>query len=180
MSKMWSGFVPMLVAALALGAFGCSEVEYADSVSQKNPLDSFELELVAGLNKLRKDAGAPTVTASGCASLNASASSHSDDMRDKGYLDDVGLDGSTTPSRACDAGFAVACDGKIAMAELIAKGNGEGTATLDQWVADPNSKPLLLDPQFVVVGVGRSLGGDSAIWTLDLAAATDPSCAASP
>nr|WP_240806562.1 CAP domain-containing protein [Polyangium spumosum] len=165
-----------MVAALVLGlsSVGCSTVEYADSVSQANPLDAVESDLVGRLNDLRADAGVPALKV--CASLNVSASGHSDDMRDNGYLKEVGPDGSTTASRACEAGFSAACEGTLGMAELLAKGFAGGEQTLTQWAMDPGTEPALVNALFVTLGVGRSMGGESAIWTLDLAAADDPSC----
>jgi uncharacterized protein YkwD len=164
------------VAALALGlaSVGCSTVEYADSVSQANPLDAVESDLVGRLNDMRTDAFVPVLKV--CATLNLSASQHSDDMRDNGYLKDVGPDGSTAVTRACKAGFTAACDETLGMAELLAKGNAGAAQTLDQWAADPGTQPVLVNPDFLTVGVGRSMGGESALWTLDLAGAEDPSC----
>lgn len=160
--------------ALAPWAVGCSTVEYADSVSQANPLDAVESDLVGRLNDMRTKAGVPVLKV--CATLNQSASAHSDDMRDKGYLKDVGPDGSTTVTRACEAGFSAACEGTLGMAELLAKGNASAAPTLEQWAADTGTQPVLVDAGFVTLGVGRSMGGETAIWTLDLAAADDPSC----
>jgi len=164
-----------LVTVLGLTSVGCSEVTYEDDTSQANPLDAWESELVGALNDLRTASSVPALKV--CASLNTSASKHSDDMRDKNYLDDVAGDGSTPPIRACGAGYTAACEGNIAMSELLAKGNADGKSTLDQWNKDVNTSPVLKDPQFVVVGVGRSLGGEAGIWTLDLAGMDDPSCA---
>jgi uncharacterized protein YkwD len=153
---------------------GCSTVEYADSVSQANPLDAVESELVVQLNQMRTNAGVSVLKV--CSTLNKSASAHSDDMRDKGYLKDVGLDGSTSVTRACEAGFSVACDGTVGMAELLAKGYAGAAQTLEQWAADTTTQPVLVNGDFLTLGVGRSMGGEAAIWTLDLAAAEDPSC----
>ncbi|MDI1444824.1 CAP domain-containing protein [Polyangium sp. 6x1] len=167
--------LPVLAAlGLAPWTLGCSTVEYADSVSQANPLDAIESDLVGRLNDMRTKAGVPILKV--CATLNQSASAHSDDMRDKGYLKDIGPDGSTAVTRACEAGFSVACDGSIGMAELLAKGNAVASATLDQWAADTGTQPVLVNGDFLTVGVGRSMGGETAVWTLDLAAADDPSC----
>jgi uncharacterized protein YkwD len=165
-------FLTYFVVALAIT--GCTSVEYADKVSVANPLDPFELDVRDQLNALRTTAGVPALTV--CASLNVATSAHSDDMRDKNYLSDVGPDKSTTPTRACDAGYQPACVGTAAMVEFIAKGHGEGTNTLDQWKADPKSSALLTAPEFVVMGLGRSLGADYPIWTLDMADQTDASC----
>jgi uncharacterized protein YkwD len=165
-------FLAHFLAAMALT--GCSSVEFADKVSQANPLDEFEQDLVNKLNELRQGAGVPTLAV--CASLNVATSAHSDDMRDKNYLSDVAPDKSTTVTRACDAGYEPACLGIPAMVEFIAKGKGEGSVTLDQWKMDPESNVLLTKPEFVVVGVGRSLGADQPIWTMDVADRTDASC----
>jgi uncharacterized protein YkwD len=160
------------LAALTLG--GCSSVEFADKVSVANPLDEFELDLVARLNELRVGAGVPVLDV--CASINVATSAHSDDMRDKNYLSDMAPDMSTTPTRACDAGYAPACAGSAGMVEFIAKGHGEGSETLDQWQKDVSTGDMLTRAEFVVVGVGRSLGADQPIWTMDMADKPDSSC----
>jgi uncharacterized protein YkwD len=170
---------PALAAlGLCLGGFGCSSVEYAEKASQANPLDNFEQDVVAQLNGFRVAAGASKVKV--CASLNVSASLHSDDQRDRNYLDDDTPEGSRPPDRACDAGYMAACGGGVAMAELLAKGNADGASTLEQWNTDATTTTVLRDPQFAVVGLGRSLGGESAIWTMDLAAADEASCGEGP
>ena len=165
-------FLAHFLAAMTL--MGCSSVEFAEKVSVANPLDSFEDDVITGLNELRKSAGVQTVTV--CASLNVATSAHSDDMRDKNYLSDVAPDKSTTPMRACDAGYMPGCTTAAAMVEFIAKGHGEGTVTLEQWKMDPESSVLLTKPEFVVVGIGRSLGADQPIWTMDMADKNDTSC----
>lgn len=160
--------------AVALTATGCSSVEFADKVSPANPLDEFEQDLVNKLNELRQGAGVPTLSV--CASLNVATSAHSDDMRDNNYLSDIAPDQSDTPKRACEAGYEPACLGVPAMIEFIANGHGEGSVTLDQWKMDAKSSVQLTKPEFVVVGVGRALGGEKPIWTMDLADRTDASC----
>lgn len=164
-------FLTHFLAALVMT--GCTSVEYADPVSPANPLDEFEMDVVTGLNELRSGAGVSTLTV--CASLNVATSAHSDDMRDNDYLSDVAPDKSTTPTRACAAGYQPGC-GAAAMVEFIAKGHGEGTVTLEQWKMDAESSVMLTKPEFVVLGVGRSLGADKPIWTLDLADKMDGSC----
>ncbi len=164
----------VVLATLMLPTLGCTTVEYADNISQQNPLDAIESDLLVRLNTLRTNAGVPTVE--DCATLNTSASRHSDDMRDKGYLSDVAPDASTPVKRACDAGFESACANNIAMAELLAKGNAEAGSTIDQWAGDATTAPILTDPTFTHVGIGRAMGGESAIWTVDFAASNDPSC----
>src|SRR6185295_674770 len=79
--------LPLVLALVGLGSVGCSSVEYADMTSQANPLDSFESALIGQLNDFRGQKGLSILKP--CASLNKSASQHSDDMRDKGYLADT-------------------------------------------------------------------------------------------
>jgi len=165
-------FLTYFLGAMALT--GCTSVDYADKVSVANPLDEFESDLVVKLNGLRQAAGAPVLAV--CATLNVATSAHSDDMRDNNYLSDVAPDKSTTPTRACAAGYQPGCIKTVAMVEFIAKGHCEGSVTLDQWKADPKSSVMLTKPEFVVMGVGRALGADYPIWTLDLADKTDASC----
>ena len=153
---------------------GCTSVEYEDKVSTANPLDAFESDMVELLNEFRAAAGVPAVTS--CASLNVATSAHSDDMRDKGYLSDVAPDKSTTPTRACDAGYAPACIGTAGMVEFIAKGHGDAETTFTQWKKDATSSEMLARAEFVVFCVGRSLGNDSPIGTMNMADKPDRSC----
>jgi uncharacterized protein YkwD len=165
--------------ACALGAVGCTTVDYADGPSQQNPLDSEESLLIVKLNELRAAAGAGAVKA--CASLNVAVSLHSDDMRDNGYLDDNAPSGSTPFERACAAGYKPACDKPVGitagMAELVAKGHAEADPTLGQWSADAPTRALLEDKTFVVVGIGRALSTEVGAWTVDLATVEHESCA---
>jgi hypothetical protein len=63
------------------------------------------------------------------------------------------------------------------MVELVAKGNAEGVDTFEQWNKDAATRALLEDPTFLVVGVGRAMSSEeSAIWTVDMSTAEDPSC----
>jgi uncharacterized protein YkwD len=139
-----------------------------------NPLDPERAAAVAQLNAIRASAGVSQLTV--CASINVSASAHSDDMRDNSYLAEVAPDGSDVRSRACSAGYSAACGSTIPMAELVAEGYSSGAQTMAQWQADATSGPILTKPGMTVVGMGRSLGADNVFWTLDLSSATDPSC----
>lgn len=127
--------------------------------------------MLFGLNDLRAQAGLPAVTQ--CASLNTAASAHSDDMRAKAYLSDTSPEGTEPRTRFCDAGYQPACDG-VALAELVGSGLEGGEATLGQWKVSKSD--ILLSPQLLVAGVGRSLGGDAPRWTLDLAGEDHASC----
>jgi uncharacterized protein YkwD len=164
----------LLALPLALAACNGSTA-IPDGVSPANPLDSEEQAALLQINSLRTAAGVSQLA--GCASLNTSASAHSDDMRNNGYLAEVSpLDGSDVRSRACSAGYQAACGSMNPMAELVAEGYSSGNQTVSQWEADGTSEPILVKAGMVVVGIGRSLGADNVYWTLDMSSAMDPSC----
>jgi uncharacterized protein YkwD len=168
---------PLAIAlALPLALTACNGNTTANlAPTPGNPLDPEENAIVFQLNALRAQKGLSQVTA--CFSLNVSAAAHSDDMRDNNYLSDVSpTDMSTVRTRACTFGYKAACGTSIPMAELVAEGNGTGNETFAQWESDMTAGPILVEPPFVVVGLGRSIGADNERWTLDLASMTDPSC----
>jgi uncharacterized protein YkwD len=176
LDRSWS--LAFVLALGPLGSVACSGS--ADVVptgpSQANPLDSDEQSMLAAINSLRAGDGVGQIT--GCATLNVSASAHSDDMRDTGYLKDVAPDGSTPRQRACEAGYQSACAETMAMAELVASGNYAADLTLDQWTKDAGTRALLVNPDLLAVGIGLSVGGDSPIWTVDFGGAVEASCSA--
>jgi uncharacterized protein YkwD len=170
--------VAFLAVLGSLGMLACSGS--ADVVptgpSQANPLDSDEQAMLGAINSLREGDAVGQLTQ--CATLNVSASAHSDDMRDNGYLKDVAPDGSTPRQRACEAGYQSACGTTTAMAELVASGNYGAEATLDQWTKDAGTRALLVNGDLLAVGIGLSVGGDSPIWTVDFGGAVEASCSA--
>jgi uncharacterized protein YkwD len=168
---LWPSFGLFLV--LGLPALGCGSDVGRDGASPANPLDSVETTLVSELNGARAAAGAPTLTV--CRSLNVSAAAHSDEMRDFGYLNDVGQDGSMPRERACKAGYKPACD-NVFMAELVASGSEDPVHTVGQWKGDAESNKALLEPALRVLGVGVSYGEEEPVWTVDLGGDDDPSC----
>jgi uncharacterized protein YkwD len=161
--------------ASTVGTFGCSSVENAPAeTSPANPLDSEEGTLVYDLNSYRAQNGLAALKV--CASLNVAASAHADDMRDHGYLNDTGSDGSSARSRACASAYMAACDAKTQLAELVSSGNELGDQVFPLWTKDAKTEPILRNATLVVIGVGRSLGGDVPYWSVDLADHDEASC----
>jgi uncharacterized protein YkwD len=168
--------VPLLaLSSLALAA--CGSVSSAGDPSVANPLDSDESDAIFQLNTIREAKGLPAVT--DCYTLNISASAHSDDMRDNPTLPlgTKGSDGSTLQTRACDAGYKVACSGTPRMGEVVAFGYNTGADDVTGWSTDPNAGPIVLDPTMKVVGAGRSQGSMGYYYTMDFGSEDDPSCA---
>ena len=161
----------LMVATAACSGNSSNEVDAGPS--QANPLDAEESALLQQINDHRASNSITPVRQ--CATLNESASQHADDMRDKGYLDDAGQDGSKPRERACDAGYKTGCD-QTAFAELVASGVEDASATLGQWTKATNTNDILLNPELGVAGIGRSLGGEVPYWAVDFGTLTEPSC----
>lgn len=176
-SPLGRGIALALTLAAGAALVGCSgDTQFTPGKSDAK-LDSEEDALLLALNQLRKDAGiADPVTV--CASLNVSASAHSDDMRDNSYLSDKAQDGSTPRQRSCTAGYKPGCGTTVGMAEVVASGFPDGKSTLPQWTKESSTKDILTSTALTVVGVGRSTGGEAVVWTLDLASESDASCTA--
>jgi uncharacterized protein YkwD len=164
-----------LCASALTSILGCASVENAPAEkSPANPLDSEEGTLVYDLNGYRAQSGLAALKV--CASLNVAASAHADDMRDHGYLNDTGNDGSSARSRACASGYMAACDAKTELAELVSSGNELGDQVFPLWTKDATTEPILRNAALVVIGVGRSLGGDVPYWSVDVADHDEASC----
>ena len=160
-------------ALLALSA--CSGTTTTDTVSDP-ALDTFESDAIYEINRIREDAGVAQILAA-CRSLNVAATGHSDDMRNKDYLKEVGLDGSTVRTRTCAAGYQPGCSESTAMGELVAKGIDDGKTVVAQWSTNANAHALMVSAGLAVIGVGRSLGEDGTMWwTADLGGLPDSSC----
>lgn len=165
-----------LACAAILFTAGCGSSITGDLTSDP-ALDPEENEALYELNRLREDAGiaAPMIV---CTPLNVSSSTHSDDMRDKGYLDDTAPDGSTVRTRSCSAGYQPGCVDTTVIGELVASGIDTGKEVIAQWAMNPDAKVAMQNPVFVVAGVGRAVGeGGATWWSLDLGGTDDPSCA---
>jgi uncharacterized protein YkwD len=165
--------VAALCATLAVGCGDDTNVAQYGGPSQANPLDDEERALLDELNRARTDAGAAALTE--CAVLNESATWHSDDMRDNDFTADTGTDESLPRERACSAGYEPAC-GNAGFAEVIGVGSRSGALMFDALDDDPDSALILLDVSLVVVGVGRSLGGEGGRWTIDMGTEVHASC----
>jgi uncharacterized protein YkwD len=161
------------VFVFATTALGCSATVTDLGPSQANPLDSEEAALLSEFQAFRIQNNLPMVN--GCAVLNVTASAHADDMRDKNYLSDTAPDGSTVRSRDCAANYQPAC-GNGGVAEAVASGNDMAQSVLTQWENDAKTRPVLVNPELIVVGIGRSEGVDTPVWAMDLGSGDDPNC----
>ena len=141
---------------------------------ETTPLDVQEQQFLELLNQHRAANGVGPVTA--CTSMNRAAQGHSEDMRDQGYFDHSGLNGSSPGSRACDACFET-CE-STGFGENIAAGNATAQATFEQWLNSSGHNANMLGESYVVVGIGRATEGGQygTYWTNLFATDDDPSC----
>lgn len=169
-------FLVRAAGATLLALSACSNsTAGTDNVSGVG-VDAVESDAVYEINRAREEAGI-AATLVGCASLNASASAHSDDMRNKGYLKEEAPDGSTVRTRSCAAGYQPGCVESTSMGELVASGIDEGKDVVARWLTSIDAKAVLVSPGLLAVGVGRSLSDDGTMfWTVDLGGSDDPSC----
>jgi len=163
-------------SAVSSGSGGGGTTNCGGAGPATTPLDSEELAFLNIINDYRANNGLGALTA--CVSLNRTAQGHSEDMRDQDYFDHTGLNGSTPWDRACDACFDLGCGPSTAMAENIAAGNPGAMDTFTQWKNSPGHDANMLDSDFTMIGIGRSLGGGTygTYWTNVFAGSDEPSC----
>jgi uncharacterized protein YkwD len=97
-------------------------------------------------------------------SLTAAARRHSIDMATNNFIGHTGSDGSTSSSRAADAGFAGGGT------ENAAAGNSDARSTLNQWLDDQPHRAPILNCDLNVVGIGYAYSESSTYkhyWTAD-------------
>ncbi len=106
--------------------------------------------------------------------LAAAAERHSQDMANTGKVDHAGSDGSTARQRILDTGY-----GDWITDEVIYGGAASTEAAWNDWVNDPNRRPVLLNPKLLDVGIAVVKGqGGMFFYTMDFggrpAQAPDP------
>jgi uncharacterized protein YkwD len=162
--------------ALAFVLSACSNQTLGTDGPSDTGLDDQEDQALFDINAARDAAGVHTPFAV-CAALNVAAARHSDDMRDKNYLSDTGLDGKGVRERTCAAGYTTACDGTASLAEMVGSGLESGDDTVASWKKDAANVAAWANPALVAFGCGRSIAEDGKMfWTVVLGSTNDASC----
>jgi uncharacterized protein YkwD len=164
---------------IALGGVAAHEAARTASAVPASPrsagMDAVEREILALVNQVRAREGRAPLLA--CRALAKAARKHSADMRDRDAVGHESRGGASARERMCAAGFEPACRFSVATAETIAAGRSAPKSVLADWLESPRHRSILLDPAFRRAGVGRASGGSYGhYWTVNLAAADDPSC----
>lgn len=132
--------------------------------------DIQEAELLGLINDYRAGHGLSTLRFS--AALSAAAENHSRDMAVNGYFSHTGLDGSTPWDRIKAQGYAH----NTALGENLAAGFSSPSQTLQGWIDSPGHNAILLEPDYVVVGMGYVYEAGSKFkfyWTADFGGYND-------
>ena len=133
-----------------------------------NPKLDAVVELLNRTNALRAENGLPPYKLNDL--LNASAQRHSDDMASTGRIIHAGADGSSAKQRVLDTGY---------KAQLVGENIYGGQVTVDDawdyWSTDPDHRAILLNPQYVDIGISVVKGkGGWYYFTMDVARPSAP------
>lgn len=121
-----------------------------------------QFRMLDGVNSLRQAAGVPPVELN--AQLNAAAATHSRDMSVQNRPWHFGSDGSSPLERARRVGYT----GTI-LGEAISETYETETETLAAWMAQPDTRAIILDPAARQMGFGWFQEPAGKLWwTLDL------------
>ena len=119
--------------------------------------EEYEQALFEMVNTARTENGLPALSWSNA--LAGIARNHGADMIQRGYYDHVDPEGRGPDYRADAAGISY-----YLISENIAAGNVSPEVIFDGWMASPDHRYNILDPEVDQVGIGVVLGGEMGIY----------------
>lgn len=119
--------------------------------------EEYEQVLFEMVNTARTENGLPALSWSNA--LAGIARNHGADMIQRGYYDHVDPEGRGPDYRADAAGISY-----YLISENIAAGNVSPEVIFDGWMASPDHRYNILDPEVDQVGIGVVLGGEMGIY----------------
>ncbi len=135
---------------LLLAAWPEQEV-YAREVRGLADLSVVRAQMIAGVNRLRSEAGAAPLTEN--PKLDAAAQEHAEDMLARGYYDHESPEGKKVGDRLTAEGYAW----RLA-AENLAAGHVTVDSVLDAWMQSSGHRANLLRPNVTDFGFGLAVG----------------------
>lgn len=174
-------FFAMLMVAV-LGLTACTpepEVYGADGkplprVYRINQRDEAKIQyrMLDSVNALRAAAGRGNVALN--ANLNAAAATHARDMQIQNRPWHFGSDGSSPIDRVARAGFS-----GVMLGENISETYESELETLSAWMAQPDTRDIILDPRATDFGFAWHQESNGKLWwTMLLGSSTGSSLAA--
>jgi len=127
-------------------------------------LDSEKSAFLVLINQYRQANGKGTLKIS--SALTTAAQLHSEDMAAHNYFSHTSLDGRTYVDRIRAAGY----NYNTYLGENIAAGFDTAQKVFDAWKASPGHNENMLNPNYVVIGIGLVYNGSSTYgwyWTTD-------------
>ena len=136
-------------------------------------IEADEITLLNGINAYRQQNGAGPLQIS--TALNKASAWMSRDMATNDYFSHYDLFGRSPGTRMTDCGFDNIYTWR---GENLAAGQWTPEAALEAWKGSAGHNALMLDPKYVVAGIGKAYDSTSpykTYWTLDVASALDSS-----
>ena len=118
---------------------------------------AISFRLLDGANALRKAKGAPQLAFN--AELNAASATHARDMAVQNRPWHFGSDGSSPLVRAQRAGYR-----GMLLGELISETFETELQTLSNWMGQPDTRAVLMDPSATDLGFGWFQESNGKIW----------------
>ena len=123
----------------------------------ENDLSEIDYHMLDAVNALRRASGKPEMAFS--AELNAAAATHARDMSVQNRPWHFGSDGSSPLVRVQRVGFT----GKL-LGENISETYQTELETLSAWMAQPDTRDVLLDPRATLMGFAWFQEANGKIW----------------
>lgn len=157
----------VLIVVSMIGLAGLIAAEAHPVGAQAQPQPDDKMLVWARLNDARRANGLPPLARN--AQLDQAAQRHSDDMADKGFVDETGSDGSSPRQRIEATGYARWPSVRI-WGESIYAGQSTFDEALDFLLSDDDQRRTLLSPRLREVGIGIARDSLRTYWTLTFGA----------
>jgi hypothetical protein len=96
--------------------------------------------------------------------LAAAATSHAQDMAERGYLAHVSPEGSTAPERARAAGYSAYGSGHVYVGENLARAYSDPDALVTAWMESPGHRQNMLWAQYREIGVAVVVRSNGTLY----------------
>src|SRR5258708_20627065 len=157
------------IVGLMLVAF--AELAGGGIVARAATLDSGESDLLAQVNSFRASRGLSTLVVSDA--LTGAAKWMATDMSVNNYFAHQSLDGRSPTQRMADAGYPAF---STWAGEDLAAGYSTAAQALQAWINSPAHLPVLTNPAYRAIGIGRAYSGGSQYgwyWAADFGGVVD-------
>jgi uncharacterized protein YkwD len=129
------------------------------NVSGVRGAENLAVELLQLINSARVKNGAPLLNR--CTPLDEAANEHAFDMNFQQYFDHYNIENKSPLYRAVDKGYMLKAT-PIYVAEVIAWDRNSPQIAFDSWMASPDNKAVLMEPEYKDVGIACYQGASLA------------------